>query len=122
MFFKFSCCDASQEFIIFGATSGSLYIFKRLINAAQFVKIIPNKFGSINSVAIERKTETFIAFSTIKGYVIITSIDANPQIVANESNKDLVTCLYWADDDQLFFGNIRGQITLINLAFYMVRF
>lgn len=90
-----------------------------MLNGIQFYKLLPNKFGIVNTVAIS-KLDTFIAFSTLKGYVVVISIEAS-QVVASENNASIVTCFYWNDDEsQLFYGSKSGQISLINLKYFMV--
>lgn len=107
-----------------GATSGSIYLFRRTTAAVQFLQIIQNMYGPINHVAISPQ-EKFVTFSTVKGTICVYVIDlaaAYPQIVTAHYADTLVTCLHWRrNEEQLFYGDQKGNVFLVNLTSFLVR-
>lgn len=61
---QYTCFNVSDKYIIFGATSGSLYLFNR--EPCSFLQIIPNQEGAVSNVTIS-PNEQLIAFSSFKG-------------------------------------------------------
>lgn len=105
-----------------GASSGSLYLFQR--EPFSFLQLIPNKYGSINQVSISPQ-EKMISFATVKGTICVYSIDlsAQPQATTSQIEGPLVTCFYWTSDEKhLYFGDRKGNVSMINISFFMVSF
>lgn len=42
-YFQYTCFDVSPSFLVFGATSGGLYLFRR--EPCTFLQLLPNKVG-----------------------------------------------------------------------------
>ena len=53
-YFQYTCFSVSQNFLIFGATSGGLYVFRR--EPCIFLQLLPNKVISLQSLC-ERAEE-----------------------------------------------------------------
>jgi len=53
-YFQYTCFSVSQNFLIFGATSGGLYVFRR--EPCIFLQLLPNKVISLHSLC-ERAEE-----------------------------------------------------------------
>lgn len=106
-----------------GATSGSIYLFRRTNGSVQFLQIIQNMYGPINHVAISPQ-EKFVAFATAKGTICVYVIDlaaAYPQIVTAHYADAMVTCLHWRrNEEQLFYGDQKGNVLLVNLTSFLV--
>ncbi|KAF5274300.1 hypothetical protein FQR65_LT04418 [Abscondita terminalis] len=112
---KFTCFDISKTFIVFGATSGGLYVYNR--DPHQFIKLIPSKEGSVMQVCIS-PDEKHIALSTSKGtVVIIQNFFAETNIhyeTYSEHRDNLVTAMQWYLDE-LFCGDNNGKVTVVVL-------
>ncbi|XP_055382857.1 BLOC-2 complex member HPS5 homolog [Condylostylus longicornis] len=124
---KYTCFDASPKYFIFGATSGSLYLFNRKPGFCKFLHLIPTKYGPINQVLIS-PGEKLVAFATTKGvicvYVINLSANSPPQIITTGFNSEIsqITSLHWhADERQFYFGDKKGQVNLVTLTYFMGR-
>lgn len=121
---QYTCLDASSNYIVLGATSGSIYLFRRTPSAVQFLQIIQNMYGPINHVAISPQ-EKFVTFSTVKGTICVYVIDltaAYPQIVTAHYEDTQVTCLHWRrSEEQLFYGDQKGNVFVVNLTSFLVR-
>lgn len=109
--------------MVLGATSGSIYLFRRTASSVEFLQIIQNMYGPINHVAISPQ-EKFVTFSTVKGTICVYVIDlaaAYPQIVTAHYEDTLVTCLHWRrNKEQLFYGDNKGNVFLVNLTSFLV--
>lgn len=116
---------------MFGATSGSLYLFQR--KDCKFLHLIPTKSGSLSHVAIS-PGEKYVAFSTTKGvvsvYVINISVTSTPQILKpslglgsiNGNSFGDITCIRWSPDEkQFYYGDKKGQVNLVVLSVYIGR-
>lgn len=119
---QYTCLDASSNYIVLGATSGSIYLFQRT-PTVQFLQIIQNMYGPINHVAISPQ-EKFVTFATVKGTICVYVIDlqaAYPQIVTAHYEDTTVSCLHWRrSEEQLFYGDQRGNVFLVNLTSFLV--
>ncbi|CAH1996238.1 unnamed protein product [Acanthoscelides obtectus] len=110
---SFSICNSC---IIFGASSGGIYIFKR--SPCQFLKLIPSKEGSASQIDIS-KNEKNLAVATSKGIIIIVEnfIDNNINIplIYNEHERSTVTAMKWCGDN-LHIGDSSGKISVFTLT------
>ena len=88
---QYSCFDVSDKFIVFGASSGSIYVFQR---TGVFQRLIPSQLGVIYRISISHN-EKQIAFANQKGAIgIVTDIE-------NFNHEVAVTHLDGADNRQL---------------------
>ncbi|KAK4886797.1 hypothetical protein RN001_003068 [Aquatica leii] len=112
---KFTCFDVSKTYIVFGATSGGLYVFNR--HPHEFIKLIPSKEGSVVQVCIS-PDERHIGLSTSKGIVMIIQncfMESNFHYETYSEHRDnLVTAMKWYMDE-LFCGDNTGKITVVVL-------
>ncbi|XP_030374886.1 Hermansky-Pudlak syndrome 5 protein homolog [Scaptodrosophila lebanonensis] len=120
---KYTCFDISENFIIFGATSGSLYLFNRV---GKFLHLIPNKHGSISHLAIS-SNEKYVAFATQRSlicvYAVNLSAQISPQVIVTHLSSDQsvqVSCIHWTQDEkQFYYGDTRGQVNLVLLSSFI---
>lgn len=116
---QYTCCDASEKYLVFGATSGSVYVFNR--EPCTYLKHIPSKFGSISQIKISSQ-ERLIAFSNVKGQIGIVDVGASdPQIITTQLEQSYVTCFYWENEERLICGDQKGHISVVNLGYFMGR-
>ncbi|CAD7093187.1 unnamed protein product [Hermetia illucens] len=120
---KYTCFDASANYIIFGASSGSLYLFSR--NPAKFLHLTPSKHGPITLLSIS-PNERYVAFATSKGaicvYVINLSPNTAPQMTSTNVGDAGVSYLHWsADEKQFYYGTRGGEVHLVSLTLFMGR-
>uniref|UniRef100_A0A1B0ATY2 Hermansky-Pudlak syndrome 5 protein homolog n=1 Tax=Glossina palpalis gambiensis TaxID=67801 RepID=A0A1B0ATY2_9MUSC len=120
---KYTCFDISDNYIVLGATSGSLYLFNR---QGKFLLLIPSKHGVVNHLSISAN-EKYIAFSTTRSVVCVYSVNlsaqATPQVIFTNLCSDhsvQVTCLHWTQDEkQFYYGDCKGQVNLVLLSTFM---
>lgn len=113
--------------MIFGATSGSLYLFNRC--SGKFLQLIPNKHGPVTHLAIS-VNEKYVAFSTQRSmicvYAVNISAHTTPQVIFTNLSSDQtlqVTCIHWTQDEkQFYYGDTRGQVNLVLLSSFIVSF
>ncbi|XP_055603243.1 BLOC-2 complex member HPS5 homolog [Uranotaenia lowii] len=146
---KFTCFDVSEKFLVFGANSGSLYIYDRA--TVNFLSIIPSQLGPISQLLISRNGKQ-IAVSNLRGKIgVVLDLDssATKEILLTElsppgsnggsgetdgsSSSDylppvaafasvFVTCFCWGNDDrELYCGDSRGTVSLLQLSLFMGR-
>lgn len=81
-------------------------------------------YGPINHVAISPQ-EKFVVFSTIKGTICVYVINLEasyPQIVTAHYEDTTVTTLHWKrNEEQVFYGDNKGNVLLVNLTSFLVR-
>ncbi|EDW15893.1 Hermansky-Pudlak syndrome 5 protein homolog [Drosophila mojavensis] len=120
---KYTCFDISDNYIIFGATSGSLYFFNR---GGKFMHLIPNKHGPVTHLSISANNK-YVAFSTQRSlicvYAVNLSAQAAPQVIVTHLSTDQsvqVTCIHWTPDEkQFYYGDTRGQVNLVLLSSFI---
>lgn len=106
--------------MVFGATSGSLYIFAREPTTT-FIKLIPSKLQSISQIKIS-KQQRLIVFSNVKGQIGFIDIQtADNQVNVIQLEKSYVTCFCWENEERLYCGDQRGHVSVINLGYFMGR-
>uniref|UniRef100_A0A0A1XQ96 Hermansky-Pudlak syndrome 5 protein homolog n=1 Tax=Zeugodacus cucurbitae TaxID=28588 RepID=A0A0A1XQ96_ZEUCU len=121
---KYTCFDISTNYVIFGATSGSLYLFNRC--TGKFLQLIPNKHGPVTHLAISAN-EKYVAFSTQRSmicvYAVNISAHTTPQVIFTNLSSDQtlqVTCIHWTQDEkQFYYGDTRGQVNLVLLSSFI---
>ncbi|XP_022901428.2 BLOC-2 complex member HPS5 homolog [Onthophagus taurus] len=112
---KFTSLDVSQNYIVFGATSGGIYIFNRY--PSKFIKLLPNKEGSITNISVSLD-ECAVAITTVKGLIVIIQncfLDngLKYQIYKEHEGKN-ITAIKW-QVNELYVGDDFGKITVISL-------
>ncbi|XP_013108842.1 BLOC-2 complex member HPS5 homolog [Stomoxys calcitrans] len=120
---KYTCFDISENFIVLGASSGSLYLFNR---EGKFLHLIPSKHGAVNHLSISAN-EKFVAFSTQRSvvcvYVVNLSAQSVPQVIFTNLCSDQsvqVTCVHWTKDEkQFYYGDTKGQVNLVLLSTFI---
>lgn len=123
-----------SNYIVFGASSGSLYIFRRY--PCEFLQFIQNVYGSITNVRIspnERSDKStilvllslirnsfsrFIAFATDKGIigVYLLNFEAQEPIVITSQCEETKNISYieWKNEEHhLFIGNKKGIVSIV---------
>lgn len=118
---QYTCFDASTNYIVCGATSGSIYLFQR--KPCKFLQLIPNTFGPINNVAISPQ-ENYVAFSSQKGTILVYAIDllaVRPHVLSSYYREMSITELIWKHNEcQLYFGELKGNVFVVNLNNFLV--
>ncbi|KAG5862572.1 hypothetical protein JTB14_002918 [Gonioctena quinquepunctata] len=113
---KLKSFDVSPHYIIFGASSGGIYIFKR--KPCEFLRLIPSKEGPTIQVGIS-SNEKHLAIASSKGLVIILEnffIDGNfTSLVYNEHEGNTVTAMKWHGND-LYCGDDVGKISVFTMT------
>ncbi|XP_012279972.1 Hermansky-Pudlak syndrome 5 protein homolog isoform X2 [Orussus abietinus] len=111
---KYTCLSVSQNYIVLGATSGSLYLFSREL--CTFQQLIPLPQGAISRVLIS-PDEKKIALATIHGnicLVILKPTASKLVAVSTEHAGVRVTCLCWNDNSlELYIGDETGKISIM---------
>lgn len=112
---KYTSFDVSSKYLLFGATSGGIYVFQR--NPCEFIKLLPSKEGAISSVNISPDEKT-IAACTLKGHILlfqnyITETFVKPKIYT-DLEGNVITALKWFRNT-LYCGDNSGKISVINV-------
>ncbi|KAF2902390.1 hypothetical protein ILUMI_03787 [Ignelater luminosus] len=112
---KFTCFDVSKNYIVFGATSGGVYVFNRYPHA--FIKLIPSKYGSVVQVLVS-PTEKAIVLASSKGLIVVigncfTENNVEYQVYC-EHEGNLITAMKW-HSEEIYCGDDKGKISVITL-------
>jgi hypothetical protein len=118
---KFTSFDVSTKYVIFGASSGGIYIFNR--EPCQFLKLIPTTHGSANLVQISADEEN-LAVAASTGLVTVfedcfNSLNFQQQIFT-EHEGNTVTALKWNGND-LYCGDSIGRVSVIILKNFLTK-
>lgn len=119
--FQYTCFSASEKYLVFGATSGSLYLFQR--SPCKFRYLIPNRTSSVSLVAISC-SERYIAHATGTGEIFLSVLDSETgspeRAVKLETGR--ITCLHWAAGDKcLYFGDDCGRVACVSISTFIHR-
>lgn len=133
---KFTCFDCSPKYFVFGANSGSLYLYDRLTTT--FLAIFPSQLGTIGKVSISHN-EKQIAVGNQTGSIGVL-LELEPPHVKEILSTELaptsdgegqplemaepafVTSFCWTEDDkELYCGDSRGIVSLIQFSLFMGR-
>ncbi|XP_053692529.1 BLOC-2 complex member HPS5 homolog [Sabethes cyaneus] len=129
---KFTCFDVSEKHLVFGANSGSLYVYDR--NTVGFLCIIPSQLGTISQLLISHNGKQ-VAVANLRGSIGIV-LDLENTSTAKEvlltelgdgvsgsgSNGAYVSSFCWGEDDrELYCGDSKGTVSLLQLAMFMGR-
>ncbi|XP_053669581.1 BLOC-2 complex member HPS5 homolog [Anopheles marshallii] len=133
---KFTCFDCSPKYFVFGANSGSLYLYDRL--STSFLAIFPSQLGTIGKVSISHN-EKQIAVGNQTGSIGVLLELEPPHVkeilsteLASTTDGDgqplemaepaFVTSFCWTEDDkELYCGDSRGVVSLIQFSLFMGR-
>ncbi|XP_050068669.1 BLOC-2 complex member HPS5 homolog [Anopheles maculipalpis] len=134
---KFTCFDCSPKYFVFGANSGSLYLYDRVTTT--FLAIFPSQLGTIGKVSISHN-EKQIAVGNQTGLIGVL-LELEPphvkEILCTELTPTTddregqplelvesayVTSFCWTEDDkELYCGDSRGIVSLIQFSLFMGR-
>ncbi|KAH1019309.1 hypothetical protein HUJ04_009150 [Dendroctonus ponderosae] len=113
---KLRCFDVSSTYLVFGASSGGIYIFKR--NPYEFIKLIPSRDGPTKLIAIS-PDEHHISVVCATGLILILQNfieDAKTQTqVFNEHEGKQVTYIKW-HRNELYVGDETGKISVVSVV------
>ncbi|XP_058450067.1 BLOC-2 complex member HPS5 homolog [Malaya genurostris] len=124
---KFTCFDVSEKYLVFGANSGSLYVYDR--DTVSFLSIIPSQLGTISQLSISRNGKQ-VAIANLRGSIgILLDLEntgGSKEVLLTElgdgSNGAFVTCFCWGEDDrEVYCGDSTGTVSLLQLAMFMGR-
>ncbi|EAT42313.1 AAEL006142-PA [Aedes aegypti] len=135
---KFTCFDVSEKYIIFGANSGSLYVYDR--ESVNFLSIIPSQLGTISQVQISSNGKQ-IAVANMRGAIgVVLDLDGSASkevlltelgggeaaggvgVVGRSGTTAFVTSFCWGEDDkELYCGDSKGTVSLLQLSMFMGR-
>ncbi|KAJ4451194.1 hypothetical protein ANN_02654, partial [Periplaneta americana] len=119
----YTCFNVSRNFLIFGATSGGLYVFRR--EPCIFLQLLPNKEGSVTKVSIS-PDEKFFAFATLKGVVCILERHHSQRIrriqMSIEHHGSEITALQWNSfSNELFIGDDSGKVSALSVSVFTAK-
>ncbi|XP_053679795.1 BLOC-2 complex member HPS5 homolog [Anopheles nili] len=133
---KFTCFDCSPKYFVFGANSGSLYLYSRMTE--NFLAIFPSQLGTIGKVSISHN-EKQIAVGNQTGSIgvlleleppnvkeilstsLVPAADSDGQPF-DAARAPFVTSFCWTEDDkELYCGDSRGIVSLIQFSLFMGR-
>uniref|UniRef100_A0A182PKP2 Hermansky-Pudlak syndrome 5 protein homolog n=1 Tax=Anopheles epiroticus TaxID=199890 RepID=A0A182PKP2_9DIPT len=133
---KFTCFDCSPKYFVFGANSGSLYLYDRITTS--FLAIFPSQLGTIGKVSISHN-EKQIAVGNQTGSIgvllelepphvkeilsteLAPTTDGEGQPI-DQGDVAFVTSFCWTEDDkELYCGDSRGIVSLIQFSLFMGR-
>ncbi|XP_066154566.1 BLOC-2 complex member HPS5 homolog isoform X2 [Euwallacea fornicatus] len=108
------CFSASPSFLVFGATSGGVYIFKR--KPCAFLKLIPSKEGSADLIAISQD-EKLMGVATSRGLILvlqnfIEDPNFHYQIFSQHEGRHItfIKC----HKHQLYIGDDKGRVSMVS--------
>lgn len=73
---RYTCFDASPNYVAFGSSTGGLYLYKREPGTLEFVKNLPMSGGKVTCIAFCAHDEQLIAFSTSTGTLTVVELRA----------------------------------------------
>ncbi|KAK3922506.1 Hermansky-Pudlak syndrome 5 protein-like protein [Frankliniella fusca] len=117
---KFLTFAASETLIVFGATSGGLYVYDR--ETYNFKSLVPSKEGPVTCVQIS-PDEKWFGFSSARGLSCVLEhhgSSVNRRILSHVHEGKKVTALQWNNNStQLYVGDDTGQISVISVSSYL---
>ncbi|KAJ8946118.1 hypothetical protein NQ318_013168 [Aromia moschata] len=118
---KLTSFNISNKYIVFGASSGGIYIFKR--EPCEFIKLIPSKEGSALKIVIA-PNEKNIAIGSSKGLLLIVEnfLDVNFRFsVVNYHENNIITEIIWHGND-VYCGDNVGIISVFSSNYLLPLF
>lgn len=112
---KFTTFDVSINYLVFGATSGGIYVFNR--NKLDFLKLVPSKEGAILKLLICPE-EKYVLVATSKGFIILvencfTESTIRYQIF-REHEGCTITDIIW-HCNEIYCGDNKGKVSVISI-------
>nr|XP_031846770.1 Hermansky-Pudlak syndrome 5 protein homolog [Nomia melanderi] len=117
---KYTCFNASPNYIVLGSTSGSIYLFSR--KPCSLLQLIPLSEGAVSRVLISPDEKT-IALATMRGVVCLVALKPVPKLIAvsAEHIDEQVNCLCWNDSSsEVYVGDWNGKISIMVLSIFTV--
>ncbi|XP_043684541.1 Hermansky-Pudlak syndrome 5 protein homolog isoform X1 [Vespula pensylvanica] len=117
---KYTCLNVSQNYIILGSTSGSIYLFNR--EPCTFRQLIPLSEGIVSHVLIS-PDEKIIALATTRGIVCVVTLKPTIKLIAtsNEHAYEKIMCLCWNDNSsEIYIGDGTGKVSAIVLSVFTI--
>ncbi|KAG7204434.1 hypothetical protein KM043_004872 [Ampulex compressa] len=117
---KYTCLDASVNYIALGSSSGGVYLFSR--EPCTFLQLIPLSEGALLRVSISPDEKT-IALATVRSTVCLLSLTSTPKLIATstEHAQEQITCLCWNDGgSEIYIGDTAGRISVMVLSIFTV--
>ncbi|KAF4531650.1 hypothetical protein B566_EDAN006581 [Ephemera danica] len=125
---KYTCFCVSRKYLVFGATSGGLYIFKR--EPCTFLQLIPSKDGVLSRVEVS-PNEKLVAYATSRGLVVLVELHSGQQQQQQQQSRRLqvsqehvdaeVTALQWGSSSELYVGDSLGRVSLCTVSVSMTK-
>ncbi|XP_066257193.1 BLOC-2 complex member HPS5 homolog isoform X2 [Euwallacea similis] len=108
------CFSASSSFLVFGATSGGVYIFKR--EPCEFLKLIPSKEGSADLITISQD-EKLMGVATSRGLILILQNfieDPNLHYQVFSQHEGRRITFIKCHKLQLYIGDDKGRVSVVS--------
>lgn len=117
---QFKCVDSSQQHLVFGASTGTLYFYERLQQRFIFM-ITAMKVVEPISIVKFNPAGNILAHATSRGSVFITEINLNrkekDKILINFVHKETISAMVWDEEgNHLFFGDETGGTFMLSMA------
>jgi WD40 repeat protein len=120
---RYSCLDASENFLVLGANTGSLYFYERdTLAFLQLLTLIQEPIVQVKFSPNER----FVAIATSKNYNIVviepnlrSKKDKERIVMTVTEHKSEITCLSWAGSGpqlRLFSGDESGAVYVTSVG------
>ncbi|XP_023318310.1 uncharacterized protein LOC106653266 [Trichogramma pretiosum] len=117
---QYTCMTVSKNYIVLGATSGSLYCFLR--DPCLFDRVIPQTGGAVYRAQIS-PNEKAIAIATVTGNIILILLKPRFKTlpVSREHFGQKITCLCWNDNStEVYAGDETGKISITTVTTFLV--
>ncbi|XP_011500800.1 PREDICTED: Hermansky-Pudlak syndrome 5 protein homolog [Ceratosolen solmsi marchali] len=117
---QYTCINVSENYIVLGATSGSLYLFAR--EPCIFQQLIPLSEGAVFRAQIS-PDEKMIALATVRGNICLVALKPSIKLitVSTEHLGEKVTCLCWnSNSTEVYAGDETGKASVTVLLTFMV--
>eukprot|EP01119_Soliformovum_irregulare_P022828 TRINITY_DN7876_c0_g2_i1.p1 TRINITY_DN7876_c0_g2~~TRINITY_DN7876_c0_g2_i1.p1 ORF type:complete len:1177 (-),score=284.37 TRINITY_DN7876_c0_g2_i1:8-3421(-) len=117
---QFKCVDSSQQHLVFGATTGTLYFYERIQHRFIFM-ITAMKVAEPISIVRFHPSGAILAHVTSRGSIFITEISLNrkekDKTLINFVHKETVSAMVWDEDgNHLFFGDEAGGTYMLSMS------
>ncbi|XP_001605597.1 uncharacterized protein LOC100121995 [Nasonia vitripennis] len=117
---QYTCIAVSENYIVLGATSGSIYLFSR--EPCAFQQLIPLSEGAVFRAQISPDEKT-IALATIRGSICLVALKPNVKLmtISTEHIGEKVTCLCWNENStEVYAGDETGKVSASVISNFMV--
>jgi WD40 repeat protein len=121
---RYTTFDASRTLLVFGANTGSLYVFNR--STLELIRLISlaEIRSAVTRIAISPIDENMVAVVSGQRIVHIVQLNLNERVQKEkviyklEQHKDDVRCAIWSTDPgslRLFTADVHGDVYLSNV-------